>query len=105
MVPSKAKFTLDTGFLEKAFKGISDYYGKDAPVDVHYTLNKIHDFVISSESPDLTVYADANLEFFVETVNGTEKAVELAISDFTFKGQLNITEENMLNLTIKNLKV
>jgi hypothetical protein len=53
----------------------------------------------------LTVYADADLKFYVETVNGTELAVDLAISDFTFKGQLNITEENMLDLTIKNLKV
>ena len=105
MIPASSKFSLTTGFLEKAFKGISDYYGPDAPVDVHYNLNKIHDFQITSESPDLTLYADADLKFYVETVNGTELAVDLSISDFTFKGQLNITEENMLDLTIKNLKV
>ena len=105
MLPETSKVQLTTGFLEKAFKGISDYYGPDALVDVHYNLNSIHDFVISSESPDLTIYADADLKFYVEGVNGTELAVDLAISNFEFQGQLNITEENMLNMTIKNLKV
>merc|ERR1719266_1197200 len=104
-IPESSKFQLTTGFLEKAFKGISDYYGPDAPVDVHYTLNKIHDFKIAADSPDLAVYADADLQFYVETVNGTELAVDLAISDFTFQGQLDITQDNHLNLTIKNLKV
>ena len=60
-IPESSKFQLTTGFLEKAFKGISDYYGPDAPVDVHYTLNKVHDFVIQENSPDITVYADADL--------------------------------------------
>ena len=105
MLPEKSKVQLTTGFLEKAFKGISDYYGPDALVDVHYSLNKIYDFVISSESPDMTIYADADLKFYVEGVNGTELAVDLAISQFEFQGQFNITEENMLNATIKNLKV
>ena len=105
MIPETSKFQLTTGFLEKAFKGISDYYGADAPVDVHYTLNKIHDLTIAADSPDLSIYADADLKFYVETVNGTELAVDLAVSDFTFQGQLNISESNNLNLTIKNLKV
>ena len=105
MIPESSKFSLTTGFLEKAFKGISDKYGSDAPVDVHYTLNKIHDLTIAADSPDLSIYADADLKFYVETVNGTELAVDLAISDFTFQGMLNITESNNLNLTIKNLKV
>jgi len=84
MLPEKSKVQLTTGFLEKAFKGISDYYGPDALVDVHYSLNKIYDFVISSESPDMTIYADADLKFYVEGVNGTELAVDLAISQFEF---------------------
>ena len=60
-IPASSKVRLTTGLLEKAFKGISDYYGPDALVDVHYTLNKVHDFVIQENSPDITVYADADL--------------------------------------------
>lgn len=33
-VPEDAKFNLTTGALDKAFKGMKKYYGKDAPVDV-----------------------------------------------------------------------
>ena len=44
MIPETSKVQLTTGLLEKLFKGISDYYGPDALVDVHYSLNRIYNF-------------------------------------------------------------
>ena len=52
---------MTTGFLEKAFKGISAYYGSDRPVDVKYSLGQVYDFAVKKEYPNLAFFADANL--------------------------------------------
>jgi len=83
-VPETAKFKLNCGTLDKAFKGISDYYGKDTPVDVEYKILKIHDFNLSSEMPYITLYADLDLKFYAETENGSELAVDISLTDFEF---------------------
>ena len=71
---------MTTGFLEKAFKGISDYYGDDCNVDVQYSLTKIYDFTVVENSPDLHALADLDLKFWVETKNGTvDLAADLAV--------------------------
>lgn len=93
-VPSSAKFQLNTGFLEKAFKGISDYYGADKPVDVQFDGLKLHDFTVAANSPDLTLFGDINLKFWVETNNGTDLAVDLAVKNFEYAGQVVILEDN-----------
>ena len=104
-VPAGAKFSLTTGFLEKAFKGISDYYGPDALVDVQFDLKSLHDFTVAANSPDLTLLGDIDLKFWVETVNGTELAVDLSVKDFTYAGQVVILEDNALQMNITKLKV
>ena len=85
---------MNTGFLEKAFKGISDYYGADKPVDVQFDGLKLHDFTVAANSPDLTLFGDINLKFWVETNNGTDLAVDLAVKNFEYAGQVVILEDN-----------
>ena len=105
MVPPTAGFNLTTGFLEKAFSGISEVYGPDAPVDVEYSLTNVYGFAVSESQPDLTLEADADLKFWVHTANGTELAADLSLSQFTFAGQLKIEDGYNLNMTIKQLKL
>lgn len=105
MVPSTAKFQLTTGFLNKAFKGISDYYGTDAPVNVQYNLLSLHDFAVKASSPDLTLFGDIGLKFYVDGVNGTELAVDLDVHDFEFQGQVKVVNETQLETNITKLHV
>jgi hypothetical protein len=104
-VPSTAKFSLTTGFLEKAFKGISEYYGPDAPVDVEYSLTNVYNFAVSGSQQDLTLEADADLKFWVHTANGTDLALDLSLGEFSFAGQVHVEDGYNLNMTITKLKV
>ena len=61
MIPAGSKFNLTTGYLEKAFKGISEHYGSDRPVDVKYSLKNVYDFAVTKDFPNLALFADANL--------------------------------------------
>lgn len=107
-LPADSKVQLTTGFLEKAFKGISDYYGSDAPVDVEYDLLSIHDFKFGNgtdkHNPAIAFKGDIDLKFWVEGVNGTEVAVDLKVKDFTFEGLLVLGSENTLQANITKLK-
>ena len=104
-LPAGSKVNLTTGFLEKAFKGISDYYGPDCPVDVKYSLTNVYDFAVTKDFPNLALYADADLKFYVETANGTELAVDLAVSKFEFDGSIEIVEGYNISANITKLKV
>ena len=109
-VPADAKFQLTTGALDKAFKGMKDYYGPDCPVNVQFALIKLYDFAVTKDTPDLTAYADLNLKFWVETVNGTELAVDLAVDKFEFQGQVVIVDgfnvsANVTKLQVHNVQV
>lgn len=112
-LPADSKVQLTTGFLEKAFKGISDYYGPDCPVDVEYNLLSIHDFKFANESskanPLVALKGDIDLKFWVEGVNGTDLAVDLSVKDFTFEGDLHVNgnalQANITKLKAGNIKV
>lgn len=102
---TEAPEKMTTGFLEKAFKGISDYYGPDCPVNVQYKLKSLHDLAIDAASPDLTLFGDIDLKFWVDGVNGTDLAVDLAANNFEFQGQVSIVNETQLQCNITKLKV
>jgi len=104
MIPA-GKFNLTTGFLEKAFKGISDYYGPDCPVDVEYSITNVYDFAVKQDFPNLSAFADLGLKFYVETVNGTELAVDLAVTKFEFDGTIKIVDGYNISANITKLKV
>ena len=104
-LPATSKIQLTTGFLEKAFKGISDYYGPDCPVNVEYKLKSLHDLAIDATSPDLTLFGDIDLKFWVDGKNGTDLAVDLAVNNFEFQGQVSIVGETQLQCNITKLKV
>ena len=73
---------------------MSDYYGADRPVDVQFDGLKLHDFTVAANSPDLTLFGDINLKFWVEAINGTELAVDLSVKNFQYSGQVVILENN-----------
>ena len=104
-IPAGSKFSLNTGFLDKAFKGMSDYYGPDCPVDVQFELKSIHDFAVAADKEDLTLFGDIDLKFWVESVNGTELAVDISITNFEFQGSVMIVNETELQANITMLKV
>lgn len=65
---------------------------------------------MTKDFPNLALYADADLKFYVETVNGTELAVDLAVSKFEFDGSIDIVDgynisANITKLKVKNIKV
>jgi len=105
MVPSTAKFQLTTGFLDKAFKGMSDYYGADQPVDVEYSLPSFNDFTVSLDEPNVGLFANAQAKFYVEKADGTtELAVDLGLNNFEFAGEIGVNGTH-LSAQIKKLKV
>lgn len=96
-VPASAPFDLTTGTLGKAFKGMTEMYGDDRPVDIQFAVTKLGKFAVSKDTPDLTAYADVELKFFVETLNETELAVDLTLTDVEYQG--NILVENGYNIS------
>jgi hypothetical protein len=104
-VPSTAKFQLTTGFLDKAFKGMSDYYGADQPVNVHYSLSDIKNFAVTEDAPNVGVFADLATQFYVEKADGTtELAVDLGLENFEFAGEFGVNATH-LSAVVKKLKV
>lgn len=87
---------MTTGFLEKAFKGISAYYGPDCPVDVEFDVISLRDFTVEEAKEDMTLYADVDLKFWVESVNGTQLAVDLSLTDFEFQASILIVNETQI---------
>ena len=108
-IPAGAKFNLTTGYLDKLFKGMKDHYGSDCPVDVYFSLDKLYGFEVTSK-PQISLSAGLDLQFWVETVNGTELAVELDITNLLFQGHILIVDgyniaTNITKLQVKNVDV
>ena len=104
-VPAGSKFNLTTGFLDKAFAGIAAHYGDDKLVDVQFQLTKLDNFTVSENIPDLTLYADIELKFFVETGSGTELAADLTINNLEYQGQIAIVDGYNISSNITKLQV
>lgn len=103
-VPAGSKFALTTTTLDKAFKGISDFYGPDLPVDIHYEVSNLYDFAIT-EAPGITLFADLDVQFWVEGANGKELAADIAIEKFEFQGDISIVNGYDMNANITKLQV
>ena len=98
-LPADSKVQLTTGFLEKAFKGISEYYGPDCPVNVQYDLKSLHGLNLAAAVPSVTLLGDIDLKFWVDGVNGTDLAVDLSVTDFTFEGTvIGVLKEDIMTL-------
>ena len=104
-IPEGSKFNLTTGFLDKAFAGIAEYYGDDKLVDVQFALTKLDNFTVSENVPDLTLYADIELKFFVETEKGSELAVDITINNLEYQGQIAIVDGYNISSNITKLQV
>ena len=102
-VPAGSKFNLTTGFLDKMFTGMAAKYGDDKPVDVQFALTKLDNFTVEENVPDLTLYADIRLKFFVETANDTELAVDITINNLEYQGQIQIVNGYNISSNITKL--
>ena len=110
MVPSSAPISLTTGYLDKAFKGISAYYGPDQPVNVWANLTNVYGFTVTAGDQEVSMNADLSLQFYVETTNGTtELAVDLTLGSLIADATIlidgfNVTG-NFTKLKVQNLVV
>jgi len=48
MIPSASPLKLDTTTVNLLMPGISAYYGKDLPVNVHFKVQKLGDFTVKA---------------------------------------------------------
>ena len=79
-VPASAPFQLTTGYLDKAFAGIADYYGANQTVNVRVNVTDIYNFVVTEGKETVGLNADVNMKFYVDTVDGTtDLAVDLTL--------------------------
>lgn len=104
-VPAGSKFNLTTGFIDKIFTGIASKYGDDKLVNVQFALTKLDNFTVKETSPDITLYADIELKFYVETGNDTELAVDITINNLEYQGQIAIVNNYNVSSNITKLQV
>jgi len=48
MVPASTPFVLDTNTVNLLMPGISAYYGKNLPVNVHFQVQRLGDFTVKA---------------------------------------------------------
>ena len=84
-VPADSPLQLNTTVIDCFLPGIMAHYGRDKPMDVEYTLSKLHNFNAKENSPSMSFNADIDVLFYVETAaNQKEVAIELTLSELYF---------------------
>ena len=108
VVPASAPVQLTSGDLNTVFPGMSDYYGADAPVDVHFTFSKIGDFSVVAEDSEMGGVATMNMDFWVTKADGTyEMATSVTLQDtsFGFSALVNAMNLSMQVVEVNSSKV
>lgn len=88
-LPEQAGMTLTCSDLDIAFSGLSDKYGADTIVDVHFQVTDLHGFTSSEADQDVTVRGTADLQFWPR-LDVPELAVEINVIDILFTGGIAV---------------
>ena len=96
-VPASLPFDLTTSQLDDVFSGMEAYYGPDLPVDVFFNVTSLHDFTVKHAEETVSFIGDANLQFWVIKVDGTEElALDITVQALRFEATVLV---NGFNLT------
>jgi hypothetical protein len=82
------------------FPGISDKYGADLPVDLHYTVNKMWKSAISEADQTMTVFSDVTVDLWVLKADGEKELALSADADETNLSFSALVDEMKLALQV-----
>lgn len=101
---------LNTGTLDKAFPGISAYYGPNQPVNVNVDVTNLYNFAVTEGDETVALNGDARIKFYVDKTDGTtDLAADISLSKLIMEATIlidgyNITG-NFTKLKVQNLVV
>jgi len=83
---------LKCGMFKVVLPGLAKTYGDDTPINLRIQLKNVKDFTTSEALQMIQLNADLDLQFWVETANGDELAVDLDFSSISANATFTITD-------------
>jgi hypothetical protein len=105
-VPDYVPITLTTSGLNLFFPGLESHYGKDLPIDIEYSVERIGNFTAQENSQTLQVQLDGHMKFWVNLNSShREVAIDYVLQNLEFKFSALIVDKTKVVFNITSVEI